>query len=360
MASIHKHRDKWLVRWRDRDNTNRSRSCPDRTTAGRLQREIEAAQALGRDWQPEAPREEPPRLQVIAEAYVVARARVLRPRTLERYAEMLDAWLGWAAKLDTGELSALSLAGLERYWDHLVAPTGRHGRPRTPSTAAKHLEVVSLCWSWAWSRSRAMGWDRWVPPPEELDMPKRQRPLVLAPSWAEADAMIAQLERGTWTHRLAWLQRCAGLRVGEALRVRWADLVDDVLHVQAEDTKGGYGGRALPLAPVLLAEISTWPRTGPTLVEGPAAELTGRGHVQRNMARAWRRAGVRVEVYAGRPTHALRKAFSTGVRLEGGAGELVEIYTGHAIPGSGRAYVDPALLVPQLRALAALVPPVKV
>ena len=81
----------------------------------------------------------------------------------------------------------------------------------------------------------------------------------------------------------------------------------------------GKGGkeRRVPLHPGLVALMRSWRSKSGRVCDGPEAELTGRGHVQRSFNRAWRRAGVDPRVWQRQPTHAARKAFFTGLCAAG-------------------------------------------
>lgn len=74
----------------------------------------------------------------------------------------------------------------------------------------------------------------------------------------------------------------------------------------------------------------------------------------RDMERAWRRAEVRSEVWTGRPHHAYRKGFISGLRRAGADPDAVEFLVGHSLGLKG-VYTDPDALA--LREAVAKVPP---
>ncbi len=92
MASIERRNDGWRVRWRDPDETPRSRQCPTQATAKTLAREVEDASALGRRWEPRDAREQAD-LRVLFKDYIEECVRVLKPATAGRYALALDLFL---------------------------------------------------------------------------------------------------------------------------------------------------------------------------------------------------------------------------------------------------------------------------
>lgn len=135
--------------------------------------------------------------------------------------------------------------------------------------------------------------------------------------------------------------------------------------LRSETTKGRRGGRRLPLALTLLRLLRARhaERTGEWVVEAPerernAARSDGRGHVDRSVERAWLRAGVREEVWRGRPCHSFRKGVSTGLELAGVRREVTEYLVGHQPTGTGgRHYIDAErALWPELVAAVARVP----
>lgn len=137
--------------------------------------------------------------------------------------------------------------------------------------------------------------------------------------------------------RLAVVMRCTGMRRGAAALLTWADLdlAAGEITVRPETTKGGYGGRRVPLAPALLELLEAWPRE--ELVCGAVAP-----HVHKAFSRAWGLTDAPPALWRQRPTHALRKAFVTGLRARGADPDSVEFLVGHSIGAVKGAYIDPA------------------
>lgn len=286
----------------------------------------------------------------LARAYLDERAGKLARRTIHRYAEALDLFLAFLAQRDPARSWGpehfsrdLMLAGLRWLGD---PATGRHGRARGASTQRKLLEVWILLWKWA---ADSDWYGDLTPRPREVELPKSAKRIVRAPEWAETDRMLACLAEtaAPWAVRLGILARYLGERRSALLRLRWADvdLERGELFILSEITKGEYGGRRVPLHADLAARLRAWgPSSGPIVV-APAAELTARGHVDRTFRRAWKRAGVRPEVWSRRPIHAFRKGLRTSLVAAGVHQDVIDAYLGHAGEGTGgRDYTDRAAL----------------
>lgn len=360
------------VYWYDLEGRQRQRTEASRHLAH--QRAVDVAEALarGRDWSPEPVREravEHPALGEVARAFLPDLVTRSAPNTVRSYARALDEWLTWLGH-QAGEPSseALSLSMLQDYRAHLLHAPGRHGRARNPRTVQKLVEPVQLFWSWADASGR---WEA-LPRPRELPPLRRVAPMRRAASWWQVDRMLGglraveayQVARAPvgvapdWTLRLALLARYTGGRRLELLQVRPTDLnlAAGELWLRPETTKGQYGGRVIPLHPALAALAAGW-REGPTLVQAPALELTGRGHADRNVRRAWERSGASEAVWAGQPLHSMRRTMRTHLVRVGVHRDVVDLLLGHAHQGTGgRVYTDVQALWPAMRRAIHTVP----
>jgi integrase len=196
----------------------------------------------------------------------------------------------------------------------------------------------------------------------------------VAATFDEFDAMLVELARAIrryglrtdegvaadWALRVALVARYTGARRTAILQLRWEDLDLDraKLTLPSEITKGGYGGRVVPLHPALAAEVETWERLGSSVAAAPSLELTGRGHVDRTVRRAWARAGVRGAVWQGQPLHVARKTIRSSMAASGVQPDVIDCYLGHAGVGTGgRSYTDRTWLwAPMVKAVAEIPP----
>jgi integrase len=158
-----------------------------------------------------------------------------------------------------------------------------------------------------------------------------------------------------WLLRILMVLRYTGMRRGAVVALSWADLDLDKnrLVVRPETTKGGHGGRVVPLIGPLRAYLDGLERIGPLVVAPPA---TGT-HVGRQVRRLWRATGAPEEVWVGQPTKAFRKAVRTGLAVAGVQDRVIDRLLGHG-PGSVGAahYLDSRALDPQLAEAMAHVP----
>lgn len=360
MAWIEKRPSGYLVAWR-LDGKRDSRSAPDKRTAEAVKRRVEQDIALyGRvtiDDRPEAP----PSLATRLDAWVDSLALSMKPRSASQYADACVLFLRYLTLRDLAEhgikdtpeerervSAALPVTALDR--DALIGfQAWLLEGGRSLSTVAKRGQALRLAWEWL----REGPDKRWLEEaPRKIATRKRRPAKPIAPTWAEADAaVLACLDhdpRAPWLYWFAVVARFTGLRRSEILLLEWRDIEPsgDVLTLRGETTKGEIGGRRLPLAPGLVAELARIPRVDKYVIPAPpgeriAAEGDGRGHVDRSMRRAWTRAGVPPEKWQGRPCHAFRRTIQTEVELAGVRREVVEYLVGHQPAGTGpRHYLD--------------------
>ncbi|HNH48364.1 MAG TPA: tyrosine-type recombinase/integrase, partial [Myxococcota bacterium] len=214
---------------------------------------------------------------------------------------------------------------------------------RTLTTIAKRAQALRLAWEWLHE-----GTDRaWLDAaPRRIATKKTPAARPVAPTWAEADACLRAClhhdPRAEWLYPFALLARFTGLRRSEILRLKWEhiDIAAGILDVHGQITKGGYSGRRFPVSPHLLTELATLPRDDQWIVPAPekeriAADGDGRGHVDRNMRRAWVRAGVPSAKWSGQPCHAFRKTMRTEMELLDVRREVIDYLIGHQPEGTG-------------------------
>lgn len=371
MAYVEKKGKRWRIRWRQLEGGQEVQKTftvtTSRADANRLCREITDAVKLNGRWippRPEVDRSDLTLAHTMA-AWLKSRQRRLSERTIRRYAGMLEEFRRWMEKNQLRSFD-LSRSLLEDYEAYLLGPTGRHGRPRKQSTATKHLEAIELWWVWAWDRADENHWEHLeIPRPKRLEKPRRTRPRVVAPTWAEMDACLHAIET-PWHYRVGMLSRFFGLRRSECLLLTWEDFQNELtlLEIRAEITKGGYGGRRVPVPTALRQELAGWGLRQGFLVNAPHKEREAargpghRGTLDKHFRRAWKRAGVRELVWKGHPLRAFRKGLRTGLIREGFSSDLVNVYIGHNLAGTGELhYTDQELARwDQLRRLVEAIP----
>ena len=354
-------RKPYLVRWYDLEGVRRSRSVSTKRDARQLAAQIEASKGLGLEWKPESVRGVPD-LELTCKEFLTDRSRLLKPRTLVRYSEALGLLLRFTTDKDSRRrwtVKHLNRSLMVEGWAWLMDPkTSRHNRGRSIPTGRKILQVWALFWKWAHDHDRhGVHTER----PRTIELPKSAPPVSVAPTWGDVDAMLAALceTAPDWGVRLGWLVRYTGARRGALLRLTWdrVDLEARRIVLAPETTKGGYGGRALPIHEHLAQLMAGWGvRLGP-VVGAPELELSARGHIDRTFRRAWKRAGVRPERYKGRPIHGIRHCLRTHLVHVRTAPDVIDSILGHAGSGTGaRYYTDRAALWPDLVAAVATIP----
>ena len=308
MAWIEKTRGGYRVVWRvgGRAAARQWRGAPDKRTATELQRRIERDLALhGRVTIDDVP-ETPPALHARLDAWLDALALSVGPRTVTSYSDAATLLLRWLVEATRRPVEDLPVTALTRdalvTWQAWLLDGGR-----TLTTVAKRAQAVRLAWEWLWEGADR----RWLEaPPRKITTRKSSPPRPIAPTWAEADAVVAACyehdARAPWLYPFALVARFTGLRRSEILLLEWADLAGGDLTIRGDTTKGGYSGRRVPVAPLLLDELGRLPRDPRWVVPAPAGERVaaagaGRGHVDRNMRRAWVRAGVAPAKFAALP-----------------------------------------------------------
>lgn len=347
MAHYERRDGGWSVRWRDPDGTNRRRQCPDAGSRDRLVREIEGCQAEGRRWEPVARRN--PSVAELCDEYLREHKRTWAANTYADRDVSLSIWQAWVeARVRRTHIGieTVSRSLLGEYWDHL-----REQRKNAVSTANLRVQHVEQWWAWCYDHEEH---GAVVPRPRTLAVPAVTRSLVRAPTWAEMDLVIGGFQSQR-VRRLAVVMRCTGLRISQALGIRWddLDLTARTLELRPElgKTRSERRGRRVPIAPVLADELAGW-----GVREGPVVDTdTDRDHYTAGLRRGWARSGVPEDRWSGRSAHAFRKGFVTGLRLAGADRDAVEYLVGHDL-GLAGVYTDAAAY--RLTEAVALVPAV--
>ena len=167
-----------------------------------------------------------------------------------------------------------------------------------------------------------------------------------------------------WYAILLLILRFTGLRKGQAMRLQWddLDLTANMLRIRPElgKTRSERQGRVIPVSPYLGEELAGLGRREGFIIDTAGANRVAKTEM---VMAAWSRAGVREQVWAGiadkrraQPCHAMRHGFITGLLAGGAKRELVQVLVGHKGDITSR-YTDHTHLLPQLREVVALVPP---
>lgn len=365
MALIRRRGDGWYVQWKElvvlqdadgatrREWKTRARTVPTHEAAKTLAREIETAHALGRAWK-DTREEAKATLRSVVLAYMRAAVDAGAPIATQRFrSSMLGSFLDFIRARDEEDagvdtpVTELTLALLERYARWLP------GEGRQAQTRYRKVMEVERMWAWGYDRpERFPG----MPVPRRYtggssDSDKLSAPppvvAVAAPTWADVDAMMAQLTL-EWHRRIALVMRFTGLRASQACGLEWRDFDLDrkVLFVRAR-VRGAKRSRArvLPLHPELVADMAGWgaregllfPRRYKDQQTGQPRSGPYRGDaLVEPFRRAWTLAKVPKDRWdvpddeegersKGSPTHAIRRCIRTQL-IRAGVEEAIVLY----------------------------------
>lgn len=356
MATYRKRREGYQVRWRDPDGRGRSRQVATLSTARELTREAQRCEDLGVVWTPAVSRAVP-HLSDAAERYLRERARVLAPSSLSAEQMSLVLFEEWCLARGLDRVDVISRQLLGQWFDDLRV-TGQRGA-RTVGTARKSVDRVWRFWRWLYDED---DYSEFVQRPRALELPDDRSGMpTVAPSWEEMDRCISAAG-DDWQARALVVMRFTGLRIAQAMDLRWSDLDLDGARMVVRGGKSAQEarGRVVPLAPAFVALAAGWGERVGYVVEAPTFKRDGQERLRprvfrsRDARRYWRRTGVREECWRSQPDHAFRKGFVSGLKRLGADDEAVEFLVGHS-GGLRGVYVDPESL--PLRAAVALVPP---
>lgn len=361
----------YQVLWKFEGRERSRAGFPTKRDAEAFRVEVEGLLARGLDWRPPEPAvvDALPTLEEAVMAYLAYVETVKAPSTTYQRALSFKLFERFVADVSpTTTLKTLSRSTLEAFLRWLLDPSSSVRGGRAADHARKCVEHVQLAWAWWYDHD---DWGKLVPPPRKLrDLPRAPRTPTKAPTWAEMDAVIAQLgspdveSRGrlqrdvTYHVLVAAIERCTGLRVSQVERLRVGDVdhADAVLTFRGELGKSHAerAGRLIPLAPPLMPVLRA-------LCEGRAADETlvpARGDVARQNRRervkeAWKKTEAAAQIFGGRPNHAFRKGFVSGLARAGVDREVRQFLVSQSTGLSG-IYTDPESL--PLRDAVAKVP----
>jgi integrase len=365
VASYSKRGNRYQIRWRDPDGTNRGYSCPDLTTTKKIVRQIEEYSALGRVWR--SPREvEVPSLIKLCDEYINETKRLKAPGTAEQREIAIANFLRFLGADETHWYGPddLTRSNLSGFYDYMIGE-----RKCSAVYAGEQVRKVERWWTWL---ADSDDWCDLVPRPKRLELPEMlPTPAAVAPSWEEMDRVV-EAANG-WYRNLFVVLRYTGLRKSQAMRLTWNDFDLDAGELYVRPALGKSrqerAGRRIPISAHLVEAMAGWGVREGFVVPCPGAR---RKLDHESVQYLWKRAGAREAIWntrveddrrvLGHPTHAFRKGIESGLLQLGANALAVEYLLGHKLPGVLTSYVDPTTL--PLRDTIDLVPkiggPVKV
>jgi integrase len=357
VAHVEQYEQGFAVRWTERGRRRTWGGIRSRREAEAIAADIERALARGESVQRES-RASPSWGDAVGD-YMAW----YRERRAVRSAEAT------ASRLDTAETHLRPARGT-LYLDHVdieaieVLHTRLLGAGYAPSYAAGVCAAAATMQRWAARRPRWRGLLTELP---RLDLggtvPQEE---VRAPTWAECDRAISHASG--WVRRLMMVQRATGLRSAQVMHLRWdhVDLGAATFRIPpglvgSKSKRERKHGRWVPVPRWLAAEMATWGRREGYIVD--RSEAAGdprqvRGTTRNTHATStrppWTRAGLEV----AQPTHALRKAHVTELRLLGAPRDVIDFLQGRD-DGTLQttAYTDWLRLEPLIRPVVEMVAP---
>jgi integrase len=352
-----KGRSGWCVRWRDPDGRYRRYNVATRAAAKALEPLAQAAEDLGQFWDPRRLVEVQSLASLITK-YLDDLCRTEAQNTINSHRSQLEQWLIFMGR-KTATGMDISRARIEEYDGH------RASSGKAVSTRRLGLQVIGVFWRWCAEHET---WRAHVPPVARVRAPKRETHDVVAPLWAEVDAVVVEARKradergGIWQtmYLIALLLRATGLRVSQVLALRWSDIdiVRGTIRIRPELGKTPHErrGRTLPpslwLIPELLrrrlpgdlicSTVAKW-RKG---IEPGTRVAIGPSRAAEMMSELWRSVRidgepVRPDVYVRRPDHAFRKAIRTELTAARCAHGAIEYWCGRSTGTGGDVYTDP-------------------
>lgn len=254
---------------------------------------------------------------------------------------------------------------------------GRKPTLSPPGNTINGYAKVIKAW-WRWVRDHDDYGDL-VGPVRMPKLPASVLVQVRAPAWEHIDAMLLALEDGPERGRnrkpvalirSLWIQRYTGLRTGQASRLHWEDLADEVLEdgvnygalmninpALGKSREEKQGNRWIPVPPALLSLLWEWsladgrPETG--VIVGPHMPRDGHD----TASTAWLAAGVPPARWEGHPTHCIRKRVRSYLEESDLRERAILYQIGHAPSGTAaRHYIDPFAYLPKLRPVMDAIP----
>lgn len=367
MASVTKQGRTWTVRYRNKGDKNPRRySLPTGSGKREAEKKCRTIQAAIDDTGSWAPATTPPAtLDAAVDLYIAARRLgnrqrpAAKPSTLRMYDVVLRKILlpFLRGRSQHAALRDLNTKKVGALLDDC------HRKKCSPRTLVVYRSIVGGLWKWA----RAEFPDHVVP----VDLPVVARPPikeVIAPTYDQIDRMLLGLpERCRVVRRTVIIQRFTGLRISQAARLRWRDLLSSfeekgpALHIHkglGKSLREAEMNRRVPVHSELRRLMLEW-----RLADGrPAADapiVGGKlpGSARETLGNAWRRAGVADEKWSGHPSHVLRKRFVTTLEVGRVRERVIDYLIGHARQDvKGRSYIVGLELWDEMKEAISLIP----
>lgn len=182
----------------------------------------------------------------------------LRPRTLESYRKLINAYV--IPTLGDRKLSQIRLPEIDKLYSEMRV------RGLSPRTVRYTHSILRSALNHA-VRSRLLPHN----PTDYATLPRQERKEMQCLTATEANAFLASARNDRWS-ALWELLTLTGLRPGEALGLKWADLSDNVLTVQralveagekwsVSEPKTKRSRRTVPLSPSTIKALHAHRRT---------------------------------------------------------------------------------------------------
>jgi site-specific recombinase XerD len=306
-----------------------------------------------------------PAVESFFTGYLIAQ-RGASPHTIASYRDTFRLLFTWIREQSGARPSDLDFADLDaatvsRFLAMLEDERHNTGRTRSQRLAAIH----SLF------RHAAPGHPEHAALIARVLAIQPRRPSRATVAWltaAEADALLAAPDTGTWTGRrdrvLMLLMLTSGPRVSEITHLTWADIILDRPGARVLWHGKGRKERLSPLQQPAVTGLRQWHRENPA---GPGSFVfTARGTTRKMSTDA---VAERIKIHAGTAAaacpgiaaknvtpHVLRHSFAMKLQSAGVGGPSIALMLGHESPASSRPYLHADLELKQ-RALDRTAPP---
>jgi integrase len=189
------------------------------------------------------------------EAFLVRRRR--SPLTIDRYRPVLRDFMEWAGNRTPGSITTVELdEGFLAEWERAFVE--RNGRAPSDNTVRNVIGVLTSFYGYLNDFGFIVDEDgrSLANPTLALETPRIE---TGPPDWlrADQDAKLLSASMNEQEQILIWLLRMTGMRVGEALALKWSDVDLDEGSITIESGKFGKS-RVVPILPELRPRLTRW------------------------------------------------------------------------------------------------------